>query len=293
MTKRAVCVGINDYSGRTDCKSLPDARPDAEAWRSMLSDAFGFDASEVTLITDRRATRSVVLSALTSVLGKSEAGDVACFFFAGHGGRGTSSDGSTYYESICCADAGGDITDVEINRLAASLQPSYVNFTLVLDSCHSGGVFDPPDPASASLRAIAWSDDDVQTFASSCTTIIPHVCLDDTSGMEGNITSAACNDDGTLRISVNEDLNFSDNAKATLLAACRYDQNAGSTGKHGYFTQALLDTINQSNYSVAHPDLLSRATEAIAKYTSNQTPQLRGRPIRLEENFLEGWNYSV
>jgi hypothetical protein len=293
MTKRALCVGINDYSGRTDCKTLPDARPDAEAWRSMLPDAFGFDAGDVTLITDRSATRSAVLAALTSVLGKSGAGDVVCFFFAGHGGRSIASDGSTYYESICCADAGGDITDAEINRLAASLQPSYVNFTLVLDSCHSGGVFDPPDPASASLRARAWSDDDVQTFASSCTTIVPHVCLGDASGMQGNITSAACNDDGTLRISVNEDLSFSDNAKATLLAACRYDQNAGSTGKHGYFTQALLDTINQSNYSVAHPDLLSRVNQALAKYTSKQTTQLRGRPIRLEENFLEGWNYSV
>src|SRR5215472_597060 len=94
----------------------------------------------------------------------------------------------------------GDITDIEINQLAAGLQPSYVNFTLVLDSCHSGGVFDPPDPASASLRARPWSSDDVQKFANSCTTIVPHVCLTDGSAMQGNITGAACNADGTLRI---------------------------------------------------------------------------------------------
>ncbi len=293
MVKRALCVGINDYSARSDCVVLPDARPDAEAWRALLTDAFLFDAANVSLLTDRDASRQTVLSALTRMLGQSDAGDVACFFFAGHGGRGIASDGSTYYESICCADAGGDITDTEINSLAGALQPSFVNFTLVLDSCHSGGVFDPPDPASASLRSKEWSSDDVQQFAASCNTIIPHVCLTDISKMHGNITGAACNADGTLRISVNEDLNFSDGAKATLLAACRYDQNAGSTGSHGYFTQALIDTINQCGFALPHSDLLSRVIQAIGHYTGRQTPQLRGRPVRLQENFLEGWNYSI
>ncbi|HXP75729.1 MAG TPA: caspase family protein [Stellaceae bacterium] len=293
MVQRAICVGINDYSARSDCPSLPDARPDAESWKSLLTDAFNFDAGNVALLTDGAATRRAVLATLTEVLKQSSAGDVVCFYFAGHGGRGTGSDASTYYESICCADAGGDITDVEINQLAAGLQPSYVNFTLVLDSCHSGGVFDPPDPASASLRAKPWSSGDVQQFASSCKTIVPHVCLAEVSGMQGNIAGAACNADGTLRISINEDLNFSDGAKATLLAACRYDQNAGSTGSHGYFTQALIDTINQCGFTITHPDLLSRVRQTIGNYTKAQTPQLRGRPVRLGENFLAGWTYSI
>lgn len=293
MVQRALCIGINDYSARSDCPSLPDARPDAESWKGLLTDAFNFDAANIALLTDGAATRQAVLATLTELLKQSDAGDVVCFFFAGHGGRGSGGDGSTYYESICCADAGGDITDIEINRLAAGLQPSYVNFTLVLDSCHSGGVFDPPDPASASLRARPWSSDDVQQFANSCRTIVPHICLTDISGLQGNITGAACNADGTLRITVNEDLNFSDNAKATLLAACRYDQNAGSTGSHGYFTQALIDTINQCGLTISHPDLLSRVRQTIGNYTKAQTPQLRGRPVRLEENFLAGWTYSI
>ena len=58
MTKRAVCVGINDYSARSDCVTLPDARPDGEAWAQLLVDAFAFDADKVTLITDKmRAAR--------------------------------------------------------------------------------------------------------------------------------------------------------------------------------------------------------------------------------------------
>src|SRR5215471_2629817 len=58
MTKRAVCAGINDYSARSDCVTLPDARPDGEAWAQLLVDAFVFDADKVTLITDKmRAVR--------------------------------------------------------------------------------------------------------------------------------------------------------------------------------------------------------------------------------------------
>jgi hypothetical protein len=291
MTKRAICVGINDYSARTDCATLPDARPDGEAWAQLLPDAFGFDAGNVRLITDRSASRQAVLSALTDILRQSGPGDVACFFFAGHGGRSQLADG-TYYETICCADAGGDISDREINGLAGALSPSTVNFTLVLDSCHSGGVFDPPGEATGSLRTQIWTPDQAAAFAQSCRLIVPHVCLGDPASMQGN-ASISQNSDGSLRMTVNEDLNFSDEAKATLLAACRYDQNSGGTGTHGCFTQALLDTINQSGMQITHPNLLTQVLQAITKYSSSQTPQLRGRPIRLEESFLEGWNYSV
>jgi len=87
--------------------------------------------------------------------------------------------------------------------------------------------------------------------------------------------------------------NFSDSAKATLQTACRYDQNSIGTGSHGCFTQALIDTINQCGMQITHPDLLTQVRQAITKYTSKQIPQLRGRPVRLEESFLEGWNYSI
>ena len=290
MTKRAICVGINDYSARNDCHNLGDARQDGEAFAALLPDAFGFDPGDVTLLTDGKATRQAVLAELGAMLKKSIAGDVACLFFAGHGGRGPAGDGSTYYESICCADAGGDITDAEINAMAAALEPSIVNFTLVLDSCHSGGVFDPPEPAT---RTQIWTSDQADQFAQSCTAIVPHVLLSEISCMAGNVGSISKDGGSRLSMTVNEDLNFSDQAKATLLAACRYNENASSTGKHGYFTQSMLDVVNQSGFQVGYPEFLTKLRKAVASYSSKQTPQLRGRPVRLEENFLESWNYSI
>jgi hypothetical protein len=153
-------------------------------------------------------------------------------------------------------------------------------------------VFDPPGQAINPIRTQIWTSDQAAAFAQSCSVIIPHVCLADPSAMQGNV-SVSQNNDGSLRMTVNEDLNFSDGAKATLLAACSFDQNSGGTGSHGCFTQALLDTINQSGLQIRHMNLLTQVRQAITKYTSSQIPQLRGRPIRLEESFLEGWNYSI
>jgi hypothetical protein len=288
MTKRAVCVGINDYSARSDCSNLNGARPDAEAWAQCLSDGFDFDPAKVTVLKDGAASRSAVMSAIGNMLKQSDAGDVACFFFSGHGGRDQSSDGSTWVESICCADEGGDITNSDFDTFAASLQPSYVNFTLVLDSCHSGGAFDAITPGAKSQ---SWSQDIIDKFASSCSLIVPHICIGDASSLSGNVSVSK--DGDSLSMSINSSLDFSDSAKATLFAACRYDQLSYDGAKHGAFTQALLDTINQCNFQVAHPDLLDKVRDAITNYNHSQIPQLRGRPVRLEENFLQGWTYSI
>jgi hypothetical protein len=42
---------------------------------------------------------------------------------------------------------------------------------------------------------------------------------------------------------------------------------------------------------MSHPDFLAAVAAKIADQT--QTPQLRGRPVRMQENFLAGWNYSI
>lgn len=289
MVKRAVCVGINDYSGRDDCSNLNGARPDAEAWAQTLADAFLFDSANVVTLTDTSANRDAVLSALTTMLNQSGAGDVACFFFSGHGGRYQSADQSTWYESICCADSGGDITNETFDSLANALQPSYVNFTLVLDSCHSGGAFDAAGPGA---RTVLWSPEKAAQFADTVKVLVPHVALPDPSSMNGNV-QVSKNEDGSLSMTIDDALNFADSAKATLLAACRYDQLSYDGSQHGVFTQALLDTINQSNYQARHQELLDKVQDAVKQVNSSQVPQLRGRPVRLEENFLEGWNYSI
>ena len=87
-----------------------------------------------------------------------------------------------------------------------------------------------------------------------------------------------------------------ENAKATLLSACDYGELSAESSSigHGYFTQAILDVVNACNFQISHPDLLTQLRQKVTGYAGNgQTPQLRGRPVRLQENFLAGWNYCV
>jgi hypothetical protein len=49
----------------------------------------------------------------------------------------------------------------------------------------------------------------------------------------------------------------------------------------------------QCNYHAAHADLLDKVRDAIKSYNNSQIPQLRGRPVRLQENFLQGVTYSI
>src|SRR5687767_7898392 len=89
MTKRAVIVGINDYSviDPTGNSNLRSCVNDANEMYHMLVDAFGFDPTQVFCYRDRNASSANILRAVAYMLQNSEAGDVACFYYSGHGSR--------------------------------------------------------------------------------------------------------------------------------------------------------------------------------------------------------------
>ena len=96
-------------------------------------------------------------------------------------------------------------------------------------------------------------------------------------------------------MSVDPAKDFADADKVTLLSACNYNELAGETRSqgHGYFTNAFLDIVNASGFTIDHPTLIEQLRAKVSGYEASQTPQLRGRPVCLQENFQEGWNYSI
>src|SRR5689334_11231854 len=89
MTKRAVLVGINDYTGQfpDGSSNLSGCVADANSMTQLLTDGFDFDPGALTTLTDTAAGRDAIISALQTMIAASQPGDVACFFYAGHGGR--------------------------------------------------------------------------------------------------------------------------------------------------------------------------------------------------------------
>jgi uncharacterized caspase-like protein len=300
MSKYALVVGINDYSNWSSgvtitgstwtAGNLNYCEADATSMASVIKEGFVFD--QVDTLLSASATQSAIMGALTTKLSSAAAGDVVCLYFSGHGLRSPedpTAASKRYYEAICCYDA-QVITSMQIATLAASLSPSTVNFTIILDSCHSGGMVLSPDSRLTQVDP-AFN----QTFVANCDTIIPWIGLGDPTSISQNVSNITALSSGLCTMTIDRQKDTVAPAAATLFSACDYTELSAESGTigHGYFTEAIMDTVNACNFQISHPDFLQQVAAKVAGYTSSQTPQLRGRPVRLQENFLAGWNYSV
>lgn len=304
MTKRAVIVGINDYSQQPatayfSWPSLGGCLADAEALEGLLKDAFLFD--ETTTLTDGQATREEILRSVRAMLDASAVGDVATFCYAGHGGRlpanpDDQNDPTNFRFYDCIIPSSGDyITDRDFADLASNLDPSVVNFTLIMDSCHSGGLSEAsPD---SRLRSGPYSDELVSMCVNLMDTVIPcGVVVPIGSGdFDGNVSNVTGDGNGIV-CSVDDNKSFVASARATVLAACRYDEtdtdDAGGNG-HGGLTQALLDVVVSSNPQVSHSSLVdSLRDDMFNSLNLSQTPTLLGQESRMDETFLSPWSTS-
>jgi hypothetical protein len=292
MTKRATVVGINDYSIQ-GFNNLSYCVRDAQAMYHVLVDAFGFDPSQIWYYADRDASSENIRRALNYMLSISEPGDVACFYYAGHGGLhpvGT----NTYYETIIPA-SGRFITDYDLRQAADQLQPSWVNFTVILDSCHSGGMHDESETA-ATIRSVQYDASMIQRIVESMRTCIPcGVCVPDPSAFTNNVSNVRSSGDGLVCADEDPNQVFIQQAKSTMIGACRWDQTAGEDPKfgHGYLTEAFLEIVNASNFQIDHRSLVTQLEAKVGGFSSStQIPQLRGQQNRMEESFLQGWSDS-
>ncbi|XWS75417.1 hypothetical protein CRYUN_Cryun01aG0086100 [Craigia yunnanensis] len=148
MGKRlAVLVGCNYPSTQF---MLHGCINDVVAMRDVLLQRFGFDSSHVELLTDVPVPGSLILptganikAALNRMVDKAEAGDVLFFHFSGHGTTISSLEPGQPFrqdEAIVPCDL-NVITDMDLRQLIRRL-PKGSSFTILSDSCHSGGLID-------------------------------------------------------------------------------------------------------------------------------------------------------
>lgn len=140
--RRALVVGVNDY--RNPMENLKGSVNDAKAMESILKVRFGFH--DVVLLRDPEATRSRILDELrTLMFVRSKPGDVAVFYFSGHGSQirnAASSEGDRMDETIVPypVPRREDIRDKELGAILETAARNGVRITVILDSCHSGSM---------------------------------------------------------------------------------------------------------------------------------------------------------
>ncbi len=308
-TKRAVVVGINDYTGMdpTGQSNLGCCVADAKSVASLLPSQ-GFDTSDVKTLTNQAATRAAVMAALGDLVRASEPGDVACFYFSGHGTvqpADPADPGCERFHEAMCTATQPFLTDQDLFSIASQLQQSVVNFTVISDSCMSGGMAQEVD-AIAKYKSLAMDGELIQRVQGFMNTWIPAgIAVPSNADVcRNNVSNVRVTEGGHLMCEEDPSQIFVDLAKMTLLAGCRFWELSYETNGHGLLTQALLDTINADDFQINYGDLLHTVQQKVnasfqtllpsvpAAYPKSQTPQLRGQANRMDEGFLQSWSAS-
>jgi hypothetical protein len=147
--KRALLVGINRYGDpRND---LPSCVADAEAFRGLLIESYGFDPADMRFLKDEEATVANVDDGLKWLLADATASDRLVFYFSGHGYQML--EGDSVEETLVLRD--GFYKDDLLSALSQGLPQG--TLTMAFDSCHSGGtskVFLRPTAAKGHVEPV-------------------------------------------------------------------------------------------------------------------------------------------
>ncbi|MBE9033428.1 caspase family protein, partial [filamentous cyanobacterium LEGE 11480] len=146
--KYALLIGINQYDDRR-ISELRGCLTDVEMQYKLLRYRYGFAPEDIRVLTDKtteKPTRDNILRAFEEhLIAKVQPGDVAIFHYSGHGGLmedpypidPKSITNGTLVPIDCQLKARNDIMGRTLFLLSKQVQTDA--FTMVLDSCHSGG----------------------------------------------------------------------------------------------------------------------------------------------------------
>src|SRR4051794_31177135 len=145
----AFLVGIDEYPApiRSLSGCVNDVEAFAEYLRQRVDGAQGITL-ELKMLRNTEATRDAVIGGFRQHLGKAAKGDIALFYYAGHGAQEQAPaefwplEPDRLNETLVCHDSrlddGWDLADKELNKLINEVTAKDPHMVLILDSCHSG-----------------------------------------------------------------------------------------------------------------------------------------------------------
>jgi hypothetical protein len=195
MSKRALCIGINDYPGSGS--DLSGCVNDCKDWADALA-ARGF---AVIRLLDGEAAKAPMAAAIGDLVGNAVKGDTVVITYSGHGTwvpdeSGDEPDGRD--EGLCPWDivtTGQVLLDDELHALFTQ-RAAGVRVVLISDSCHSGSVtrgdesdLDPGLPRARFLPPAVWMKNVLPA-----TTARPATLRSGFTRSGGDVLLAGCND---------------------------------------------------------------------------------------------------
>lgn len=302
--RMAVLVGCNYHNTRNE---LHGCINDVLTMRETLVTRFGFQLSHVELLTDEPGslvmpTGANIKKALDRMVDQAEPGDVLFFHYSGHGTKIPSVKPHHPFsqdEAIVPCDF-NLITDIDFRQLVDRI-PKGASFTILSDSCHSGGLIDKEKeqigPSSVNFTST--------TLASQKPKMIPFEAIQQHLS---SLTSINTSDIGThLLVHFGGDASLKFRLPPTaldwfeslrsdagiLLSGCQAnetsaDMNPIMTGEKAYgaFSNAVQTVLKQQSGKLSNKEVVMLARKALQAQHFEQHPCLYCSDENVDATFL-------
>lgn len=282
--RRALVAGINDYS-LTTAATLSGCIPDLDSMKDTLSRYYGFEVSE---LRDQAATKRALLAKLTELADASQTGDALVFFYSGHGATDTApgSDPNRFRQSLYPAD-GDKIYDSDLAALVRDHVGEGVSFTIILDSCFSGGMGDVVGVPDVRRRGLPLPQSLSSLPSGTTVALEPVGICRDPSG--SGWTQAATISNVGLVCEPHPNTVTVPVARAVLFTAVDFGELSNDSSSGGTYTKALANVISGGETYLSNSEIQRRVVEALATIDATMNPMLRCQQTRLESKFCQAY----
>ena len=275
MAKRALLIGINKYL--IPGADLRGCVNDVLDLGAVLTEFGGFKKSDITTLVDTAATKKAMMAGIKALVKSSKKGDVALLHYSGHGSHvpddeANRDEADGRDEILCPTDLNWDDTlrDDWLRQTFDQMR-SGVQFTVIMDCCHSGTntrAIQPPDvKVKERYLPSPWDIAAAESGRS-----IPKKV---TSGLRGSRRAAR-----RAKDIVDADI------PEILVTGCRDTQTSADAFIDGRFngalTYGLVGAIRTTKGQLTYRELHERASAIIKKGKYEQVPQLEGRKAQFD-----------
>ncbi len=277
MAKKAVLIGINRY--RVPGADLRGCVPDVKNMSRLLQNQYGFDAADITMITDFDATKEAMEEAIAGMVNAGKRGDVLLLHYSGHGSNVPDDNGDeadNRDEILCPTDLDwyDPFRDDWLRKVFDGLKAG-VSLTFISDSCHSGTVTRAIQPRDAEV---------IERYLPSPWDLAAAESGRDLTGTTRGTVHKASEEDRKARDIVPVEI------PEVLISGCRADQTSAdahiSGGYAGALTYNLVEALTEAGASLSYRELHDQTCEKLKRGRYEQVPQLEGNEARLEQPFL-------
>lgn len=287
-TIHALLVGIDAYPPVVP--TLHGCRNDVSAVEALLTERVTRtgDRLEIRTLADEAATRDAVIAGFTEHLARARAGDVALFYYSGHGSQEPAPEEFWHLEpdrrneTLVLWDSrtegGWDLADKELAALLTRVAAPGPHVLVVLDCCHSGsGTRAVLEDGIASRRAPA--DTRTRPLASY---LVDLARLDDIVDAGPSVRSALGGSGWSTP-----------RARHVLLAGCLSNETSKEIRvdgvPRGAMSAALESTLRASGRTSTYREIHREVSAAVRTSVRQQSPQLEtSSAVELDEPFLGG-----